>query len=125
MKPVLCMESILLTCKLACGVTCTYELRSFSESVFQADFSIPQLEKQLSILFDVIRVELSDVIRVTNIRTICTAMEAHANRSMLSEVHKLFRLFLTIPVTLSTSESFSAMRRLLTYFEIIHDRKKI
>ena len=47
MKPVLCMESILL--KSACGETCTSELKSFSESVFQADFSIPQLEKQLSI----------------------------------------------------------------------------
>ena len=63
-----------------------------------------------------IRVELPDVKQVTNIRTICTAMEAHANRSMLSEVHKLLRLFLTIPVTLSTSErSFSTMRLLLTY----------
>ena len=27
MKPVLCMEFILLTCKLACGVTCTSELK--------------------------------------------------------------------------------------------------
>ena len=109
-----CMESILL--KSACGEECNSELKSFSESVFQADFSIPQLEKQLAILVDVIRVELPDVKRVTNIRTICTAMEAHRNRSMLSEVHKLLRLFLTIPVTSSTSErSFSAMRRLYTY----------
>ena len=76
-------------------------------------FSIPQLEKQL---VDLIHVELPDVKRVTNIRTICTAMEAHRNRSMLSEVHKLLRLFLTIPVTSSTSErSFLAMRRLYTY----------
>ena len=49
-------------------------------------------------------VELPDVKRVTNIRTICTAMEAHRNRNMLSEVHKLLRLFLTIPVTYSLSE---------------------
>ena len=53
MKPVLCMESILL--KSACGETCTSELKSFSESVFQADVYIPQLEKQRSILVDVIR----------------------------------------------------------------------
>ena len=72
MKPVLCMESILL--KSACGEKCNSELKSFSESVFQADFSIPQLEKQLAILVDVIRVELPDVKWVTNIRTICTAM---------------------------------------------------
>ena len=63
MKPVLCMEFILLTCKLACGVSCTSELKSFSESVFQANFSIPQLEKQLSIHIDVIHVELPDVKR--------------------------------------------------------------
>ena len=44
-----------------------------SKSVFQVDFSIPQLEKQLSVLVDVIRVERPDVKRVTNIRTICTA----------------------------------------------------
>ena len=43
MKPVLCMESILL--KSACLETCTSELKSFSGSVFQIDFSIPQLEK--------------------------------------------------------------------------------
>ena len=64
-------------------------------------------------LVDVIRVELPDVKRVS---TICTAMEAHRNRDLLSEVHKLLRLFLTIPVTSSTSErSFSAMRRIFTY----------
>ena len=44
-----------------------------SKSVFQVDFSISQLEKQLSILVNVIRVELPDLKRVTNIRTICTA----------------------------------------------------
>ena len=123
MKPVLCMESILL--KSAYGEKCNSELKSFSESVFQADFPcIPQLGKQL---VDLIRVELPDVKRVTNIRTMCTAMEAHRNRSMLSEVHKLLRLFLTIPVTSSTSErSFLAMRRLYTYLRSpMHDRKSI
>ena len=96
-------------------------------TVFQADFSIPHLEKQLAVLVDVIRVELPDVKRVTNIRTICTAMEAHRNRSMLSEVHKLLRLFLTIPVT-----SMQFVRKELfgdetTFyvFEILHDRKSI
>ena len=44
-----------------------------SQSVFQVNFSIPQLEKQLSVLVDVIRVERPDVKLVTNIRTICTA----------------------------------------------------
>ena len=37
-------------------------------------------------------------------------------KSLLSEVHKLIRLFLTLPVTSAISErTFSALRRLLTY----------
>ena len=121
MKPVLCMESLLL--KSACGEKCNSELKSFSESVFQADFSITQLEKQLAILVDVIRVELPDVKRVTNIRTICTAMEAHRNRSMLSEVHKLLRLH-SSNIQYVRKELFGDETTLYV-FEILHDRKSI
>ena len=97
----------------ACGEKCNSLVKIILGIVFQA---IPQLEKQLAILIDVIRVESPDVKRVTNILTICTEMEAHRNRSMLYEVHKLLGLFLTIPVTSSLSErSLSAMRRLFTY----------
>ena len=36
--------------------------------------------------------------------------------SMLSEVHNLLRLYLTVPITSATSErTFSALRRILTY----------
>ena len=52
-----------------------------------------------------IRVELQDVKRVTNIRTICTAMEAHRNRSMLSEVHK------TIAVIFNHSSNIQYVRK--------------
>ena len=39
---------------------------------------------------------------------------------MLSEVHKLLRLYLTVPITSSTSErAFSTLRRLLTYLRAI------
>ena len=43
-------------------------------------------------------------------------MKCDPYRSMLSEVHKLLRLYLTVPITSSTSErAFSSLRRLLTY----------
>ena len=43
-------------------------------------------------------------------------MAQHVNKDLLSEVHLLLRLYLTFPITSSTSErSFSALRRLFTY----------
>ena len=43
-------------------------------------------------------------------------MKCDPYRSMLSEVHKLLQLYLTVPITSSTSErAFSTLRRLLTY----------
>ena len=58
---------------------------------------------------------LPHVKKVTSIRTISEAMCTYTNRQMLTEVHKLLRLYFTIPITSSTSEqSFSALKR-LTY----------
>ena len=104
----------------------TLELKSFSESIFQADFSIPQLEKQLAILIDVIRVESPNVKRVTNIRTICTEMEAHRNRSMLYEVHKLLGLFFNHSSNIqSVRKELFGDETTFYVFEILHDRESI
>ena len=51
-----------------------------------------------------IRVELSEVKKVAGIRTICDAVAQHVNKNLLSEVHLLLRLYLTTPITSSTSE---------------------
>ena len=91
MQPVLSMESLLL--KSANGERHAVELEQFTASVFKDDLSIEKLDRELAILVDVINVELPKVKRVTSIRTICEAMRAHANRQMLSEVHKLLRQF--------------------------------
>ena len=50
-------------------------------------------------------------------RTLCDIMnEVSMSKEMFSEVHKLLKIFYTIPVTTSTAErSFSALRRLKTY----------
>lgn len=60
-------------------------------------------------------------------RTVCDAMNSNsAYKSMLSEVHKLLRLYLTVPLTSSTSErTFSAMKRLLTYLRSTMTEKRL
>ena len=84
-----------------------------------------KLENQLRIVVDVIRVELPEVKKVTCIRTICDAMAQHVNKDLLSEVHLLLRLYLTFPITSSTSErSFSALRRLFTYLRSSMSEKR-
>ena len=45
---------------------------------------------------------------------------------MLPEVHKLLRLYLTVPVTTSTSERLlSALKRLLTYLRATMTEKRL
>ena len=52
-----------------------------------------------------------------NVRTVCDAMNANpVTKALLDEVHKLLRLYLSVPVTSATSErTFSALRRLKNY----------
>ena len=108
------LESLLL--KSANGEDFDEDLQLVHESVYQADFDFAKLKSQLGVLVDVIREELPEVKKVTSIRTICEAMTRHAYQTMLSEVHKLLRLYLTVPITTATSErAFSTLRRLLTY----------
>ena len=114
MKPIVTLQSLLL--KSANGEECIQELSDFKDSVYRQEFTVEKLEKQLGILADVIRVELPEVKKVTSVRSICDASAKHGNTNLLSEVHKLLQLYLTIPITSCTSErSFSALRRLFTY----------
>ena len=86
MKPIVTLESLLL--KSANGEECIQELSDFNDSVYRQEFTIEKLEKQLGILVDV---ELPEVKKekVTSVRSICDALAKHANRNLLSEVHKL------------------------------------
>ena len=81
------------------------------------DFSL--LHRQLLFCADVVKQASPTVKQVTSVHTICEAMNSSSTyKTMLSEVHKLLRLYLTIPITLATSEhSFSALRRVLTYLQ--------
>ena len=76
---------------------------------------------------DLVREAIPGVQKVTSVHTVCEAMNtSNAYKSMLSEVHKLLRLYLTISITSSTSErTFSAMKRLLTYLRSTMTEKRL
>ena len=78
-------------------------------------------------LADAIKVALPSVRKVTSIRTICDAMNAQTvYKSMLSEVHKQLRLYLTVPITTATSErTFSALRHVLPYLRSTMTEKRL
>ena len=87
-------------------------------SLYAADFDLRRLDTQLKMLPDFIKIAMDgSVKRVTSIRTICEALnKSPIGKKMLSEVAKLLRIYLTIPVTTATAErSFSVLRRLKTW----------
>ena len=105
-----------LLIKSANGECHAHEMKIVKELVFKDDLQFNSLERHLGVLVDVVHMALPQVKKVTSVRTICEAMKVDKHRDMLSEVHKLLRLYLTIPITSSTSErAFSTLRRLLTY----------
>jgi len=67
------------------------------------------------------------VSKVTSIRTICEAMNTQAvYKSMLSEVHNILRLYMTVPITSATSErSFSALKVVNTYLRSSMSEKRL
>ena len=94
--------------------------------MFKSGFCIEKLKRELGVLIDAIHVALPNVKKVTSTRTISEAMCTYANRQMLTEVHKLLRLYFTIPITSSTSEqSFSALKQLLTYLRSTMTEKRL
>jgi len=63
-------------------------------------------KKQLPLLVDVIKQDNPSGKKVTYVQTICEAMNAqgHVYKTMLSVVHKLLRLYLTVPISSAASE---------------------
>ena len=114
MKPLAAMEKLLLSA--ANGKGFTEEIDAVACSVFAKDLDMAKLARHLAVLPDIVHQALPDVKEVTTIRTVCSAMSFSTHRSTFNEVHKLLRLYLTVPITSSTSErAFSTLKRLLTY----------
>ena len=97
---------------------------SFPEelSIYSKDVNFDRLKIQIQMLPDLLKsynvANPSQKIKnVTNLRTVCDIMNSiESSKVMLSEVYKLLRISVTIPVTSSTAErTFSTLRRLKNY----------
>ena len=89
-------------------------------SFLQNDFDLNRLKTHLSPVKDMINEANTGSVpvrRVTNVRTISEAMNtSQIYKTMLSEVYKLLKLYITFPVTTASSErSFSSLRRIKTF----------
>ena len=103
------------------------ELAILEESCYKDDFDFTKLKCHLALLADTVKLAIPYIKKVTSIRTICDAMNSQSvYKSMLPEVYKLLRLYLTIPITTATSErTFSAVRHVLTYKRATMTQKRL
>ena len=94
--------------------------------LYEKDVDLGTLKIQLQMLPDLIRTRNTKIPncvpikRVTNVQTLSDVMnEISMSKEMFSEVHRLLKIFYTIPVTTATAEhSFSALRRLKAYLRL-------
>ena len=126
LQPVLAMEELIL--KAANSEEFSDSLKSVEDSMLYAtDLDFNALRRHLPLLHDVVKEALPEVRQVSSICTVCEAMNKSSTyKSILSEVHKVLRLYLTVPITSATSErTFSAMKRLLTYLRSTMTEKRL
>ena len=92
-------------------------LEELQKSSFGTDIDCGRLGHQLHLVHDAVRTALPEVRQVTNIRTMCeTSNTTPVAKTLLGEVCKQLRLYLTLPVVSATSErTFSTFRRLKNY----------
>ncbi len=89
-------------------------------TLYQKDIDFSKLSLHLKMLPDAIKAVPLDgitVCEVTIVQTLFDVFNKQASfKMMLSEVHKLVLLYLTVPVTTVTAEcSFSGLKRIKTY----------
>ena len=120
---VLALESLLL--EAANGDTYESELERVRNGCFNPDLNLPSLEKQLPLLVDAVKQGF--VRKVTSIRTTTDAKNNNPSyKVILSEIHRLLRLYLIVPVTSATSErTFSVLKRLLVYLRSTMTEKRL
>jgi len=96
LEPVFALENLLLL-KACNGEPHEEDLNVLEASCYQDDLDCDKLRRQLLLCAEVIKQALPMVKKVTSVRTLCEAMKTNSTyKSMLSEVHKSLRLYLTI-----------------------------
>ena len=121
---VLALEQLLI--KAANGEVYDDELDVIKNSEYKDDLDLLSCTRHLPLLQDVIKQATPCVKRVTFVHTICEAMNSNSSiKATLPSVHKILRLYLTVPVTCATSErTFSSLKYIFNYsvFAVNHDR---
>lgn len=116
------------------GKSCNGKNVQFSETfvnTYATDLKFDRLAVQLSMLPDLLKTanELHQmgIKRVTSINTICEVMNTcKFAKNMLSEVDRLLRVYLTIPMSSATAErTFSSLRRLKNYLRSTMTQKRL
>ena len=101
------------------------------EDLCKGDLDLDKLPIHLRMIPDVDRTHSertgNRIKKVTNVRTVCQLLnECTGAKSLCSELDKLLKVFLTIPVTTATSErTFSVMRRLKTFLRSSMTQKRL
>ena len=115
LKPVSNLEKLLVGA--ANSDDLSEHLEELQRSCFETDIVCDRLGHQLYLGHDAVKTTLPEVLQVTNMRTICGAFNrTPVTKTLLGEVHKLLRLYVTSPVASANSErKFSSLRRLKTY----------
>ena len=109
----------------------THAISSNFEGLYADCLDIPKLKTQLSLLPDVLKTGNADyemgIKKVTTISTICQLFETcKFPKTMLSEVHKILQLYLTIPLSSATAErAFSTLRRLKSYLRSTMTQRRL
>ena len=90
------LENLIVNAANGEDYECT--LKFLDESCYSSDIDFSVMRRHLPLLF----YAKPALKRVTSVRTVCDAM--NSSSAVLSEVHKLLRLYLTVPISSSTSE---------------------
>ena len=97
------------------------EITDKIRDLYKEDINMKRLAAQLGMLPDLLVTYNADrdlpVKTVTTLSTVCEILSSNSStKHLFSQVHKLLRIYLTIPMSNATAErSFSALRRLKTY----------
>ena len=83
------------------------------KTLYRNDIDMEKLLLHLRMLQDVVKGACLDGITIKQVTTLCDIFNHQPDlKKILTEVHKFWRIYLTIPVTTSTAErSFSALKR--------------
>ena len=77
-------------------------------SLYTKDIDMEKLKLQLKLLPDAVKTVTPDGIpirQVTRVQTLCDVLNTqNCFKTLMSEVHKLLKIYLTIPVTTASSE---------------------